>query len=219
VSAVLLIADDETLADLVTRGLSAAGFFVATTTFETRRRAPREDFGTILLDLVSLPLDWQSVFAQVQLERQWTPITALVAVDATVGERVAVLDAGAVDCLGRPFAMRELAARIRARSRSWTPEVRVQVGEISLNHATREVWRDGERVHLSTRELELLSYFIRRRGEVCSRAEICVAVWGHDRVLAGNTIDAYVSYLRRKLGQPGRPLQLVSVRSIGYSLL
>ena len=143
-------------------------------------------------------------------------LTALGGVD----ERVAGLDAGADDYLGKPFAFSELLARVRALGRR--PAVGaagpLTAGDLELDQE-RHVARVGSRaVDLSAREFALLAYFIRNEGRVVTRQQILDAVWGAEPDVYSNVVDLYVGYVRRKLAELGRDGLLRTVRGVGYAL-
>ena len=150
-----------------------------------------------------------------------TPILMLTALDE-VEDRVAGLDSGADDYLIKPFAYRELLARIRARTRTYSGDSVVanelQVADLSLNRLTRVVKRGGQEIVLTTKEFSLLEFFMLHPGQVLSRVQLGEHVWGHDYYNQSNVVDVYVGYLRRKIddGQ-ARPL-LHTVRGVGYKL-
>ena len=135
-----------------------------------------------------------------------------------VEDRVAGLDAGAIDYLTKPFSLTELAARIRAqlRSAAQAPATALTGGDVEMNLITREVRRAGVPVRLSTTEFELLSYLLRNTGRVLSREQILRAVWGYEYDPGTNVVDVYVGYLRRKLRREGERDPIVTVRSVGY---
>ncbi len=137
-----------------------------------------------------------------------------------INECVEGLDAGAVDYMTKPFAFAELAARVRAHLRGPPQEhsTRLHALGIELDVVTRRVIRDGREVALSTREFDLLAYFLRHPTEVLSREQILNAVWGYSHDPCTNIVEVYVSYLRRKLSQPGLPAPIVTVRAVGYRL-
>jgi DNA-binding response OmpR family regulator len=151
--------------------------------------------------------------------RPTLPVIVLTA-RGEVEDRVAGLDAGAVDYLVKPFALAELAARIRAQLRValQAPTTTARSGDIELNLVTREVRRGEVPIRLSTTEFELLTYLVRNRGRVLSRRELLRAVWGYEHDPGTNVVDVYVGYLRRKLRQTGRRAPIVTVRSVGYRL-
>ena len=216
---VLLIEDEPFLVDLVCQGLRATGFAVeiATDGIEGQHRALRETFDAIVLDL-TLPLHGGlKTLAAIRTSTPHTPVIILTANDE-VDQRVAALDAGAADVVPKPFSVAELAARLRAQIRRARTATTLSAAGIDVDLVSGEVRRDGVPVRLSRKELALLAHLMRRRGAVCSREEILAAVWGHPGP-ATDIVDVYVSYLRRKLALPGRPLPLITVRSVGYRLV
>jgi DNA-binding response OmpR family regulator len=139
---------------------------------------------------------------------------------AEIEDRVAGLDAGAVDYLVKPFSLAELLARVRAQLRvaAQTATTTLRSGDIEVNLLTRKVRRADIRVLLSTTEFELLVYLMRHSGQVLSREQILSAVWGYQHDPATNVVDVYVGYLRRKLGRLDNPAPIFTVRRVGYRL-
>jgi two-component system, OmpR family, response regulator len=137
-----------------------------------------------------------------------------------VEDRVAGLDAGAVDYLVKPFSMGELVARVRAHLRliAETSATTLSGAGLELDLLTREVRRDGKRVLLSTTEFELLVFLLRHYGQVLSREQILSAVWGYAHDPATNVVDVYIGYLRRKLARGDGSTPIFTVRSVGYRL-
>jgi len=175
-----------------------------------------------------LILDWMmprksgiELCRQLRQRKDFTPVLMLTAKDA-VQDRVEGLDAGADDYLIKPFAFEELLARIRALGRRpvqhWQEE-EMTVGDLSLNLRTLEVRQNGQPVPLSKREFQLLAYFMRHAGQILSRERIMDAVWGLDADVTPNTVDAYVSLLRKKIDNPAHPQRIQSVRGMGYRLV
>jgi two-component system OmpR family response regulator len=137
-----------------------------------------------------------------------------------VSDRIAGLDCGADDYLGKPFAFGELAARLRALLRRGETErpTELRNGELVLDPASHEVRWAGERVALSPREFALLDYFMRRPGDVLRRSEILDHVWDYAYDGTSNVVDVYVRYLRTRLSAAGAPELLETVRGVGYRL-
>jgi two-component system response regulator MprA len=147
------------------------------------------------------------------------PVLMLTARDS-VGDRVAGLDAGADDYLVKPFALQELLARIRALLRRRPPRgaASLQVADLQLNPDTREVRRGEREIELTNREFELLEFLMRNEKLVISRERLLDEVWGYDPMAATNTIDVFISNLRRKLEEGGEPRLLHTKRGAGYVL-
>ncbi|MCP9822388.1 response regulator transcription factor [Cyanobium sp. L1E-Cus] len=150
-----------------------------------------------------------------------TPVLMLTARD-DVRERVEALDAGADDYLTKPFSIEELLARVRARLRSASkassePET-LQLADLQLTPASREVSRGAESISLTGREFELLHLLLRQPNQVHSRQEILNAVWGEQWVGDDNVLDVYIRALRRKLEREDRPTLIQTVRGVGFML-
>ncbi len=219
--AVLLIEDEPGIVDFVRRGMEAEGFDVqaALDGAEGERRALREGFDAVVLDLMLPGRDGLEVLASLRAAKPSLPVIVLTA-KGELEDRVAGLDAGAVDYLVKPFSLAELMARVRAQLRAATQNATTTLrGEdIEVDLLTRRVLRAGVPVALSTTEFELLVYLLRHRGQVLSREQILSAVWGYEHDPATNIVDVYVGYLRRKLARPESPAPIQTVRAVGYRL-
>ena len=144
------------------------------------------------------------------------PVIVLTA-RAEVSDRIAGLDAGAVDYLVKPFSVGELAAGIRAQLRSASrgaTTIRTETLEVDL--ISRRVTVAGDPVRLSSTEFELLAYLLQHRPHVLRRDRILRAVWGYSHDPGTNVLEVYIGYLRRKLRTPDRPTPITTVRSVGY---
>jgi DNA-binding response OmpR family regulator len=221
---VLLVEDEPGIVDFLKRGLQAEGFTVETASDgeEGQRRALAESFDMIVLDLMLPGVSGMEVLARLRASKPDMPVIVLTA-RGEVEDRVAGLDAGAVDYLVKPFSLAELLARMRAQLRvaalaSATTASELSCGDIEVDLLTRKVRRAGSSVALSTTEFELLVYLMRHHGEVLSREQILGTVWGYEHDPATNVVDVYVGYLRRKLGRPENPAPIVTVRGVGYRL-
>jgi two-component system copper resistance phosphate regulon response regulator CusR len=218
---ILLIEDEPGIVDFVARGLEAEGFPVeaALDGVEGERRALQKSFDLIVLDLMLPGRGGIEILSSLRQARVTTPVIVLTA-RGEIEDRVAGLDAGAVDYLIKPFSLAELAARVRAQLRlaAQTPVASLHAGNIEASLLTREVHRGGRPVRLSSTEFDLLVHLMRHRGRVLSRQEILSAVWGYEHDPRTNIVDVYVGYLRRKLGTPENPAPILTVRSVGYRL-
>ena len=218
---VLLVEDQTKLARAVQRGLQQEGYAVdvAATGDDGLHLATEVDYDAVVLDVMLPGLDGFEVCRRMRVQGRWAPVLMLTARDG-VADRVTGLDVGADDYLVKPFALRELLARLRAlvrRGAGERPAV-LTVGGLRLDPAAHTVSRDARPVELSAREFALLEFFMRHPGEVVTRTQVLEHVWDFNYEGLSNVVDVYVGYLRRKLEQPfGRPL-LRTVRGVGYAL-
>lgn len=172
-------------------------------------------FDLVVLDVLMPGVDGLGVARRLRQRGDPTPILMLTARDG-VPDRVAGLDAGADDYLVKPFSIEELLARVRALLRRASGEAGelLRFADLELDPRTREVTRGGARIELTTKEFELLEFFLREPKIVHDRYRILEEVWTGEDV-ASNVLEVYVGYLRRKLGEP----QLIqTVRGVGYAL-
>jgi two-component system OmpR family response regulator len=220
-ASVLLIEDEPGIVDFVRRGLEAEGFAVqaALDGIEGEQAALSGGFDAIILDLMLPGRDGLEILASIRRSTPSVPVIVLTA-RGELEDRVAGLDAGAVDYLVKPFSLAELVARVRAQLRviAQASASTLHGEDIEVDLLTRRVRRAGIQVQLSTTEFELLVYLLRHQGRVVSREQILGSVWGYEHDPATNVVDVYVGYLRRKLGRPGDPAPIFTVRAVGYRL-
>jgi DNA-binding response OmpR family regulator len=217
---VLVVEDDDAIAQVLQRSLRMEGYEVR---IAGDGVAGLEEAHAFLPDLVVLDLglprlDGIDVAKQLR-ERDDTPILMLTARDA-VEARVEGLDSGADDYLVKPFERQELLARLRALLRRRPPRgaAPLVVGDLLLNPDTHEVKRGERHIDLTQREFELLEYLMRNERIVISRQRLLDEVWGYDPFSVTNTIEVFVSNLRRKLEADGEPRLLHTIRGAGYVL-
>jgi two-component system OmpR family response regulator len=218
---VLLVEDEEKLAALVARGLTERGHVVdvVATGGEALASARVGEYDVILLDIRLPDRDGFEVCRQLRTERVWTPVLMLTARTA-VADRIAGLDSGADDYLGKPFAFHELMARMRALARRGpVPRpVELEVGDLRLDPAQRRVQRRGCEIALSSREFALLEALMRRPEQVLTREQLLDRAWGNDREVTSNVVDSCVRNLRAKIDEPFGAATLQTVRGLGYRL-
>jgi DNA-binding response OmpR family regulator len=218
---VLLIEDEPGIVDFVRRGLQAQGFAVdaALDGSEGERLALGGGYDAIVLDLMLPGRSGLEILAAVRRALPSLPVIVLTA-RGEIEDRVEGLEAGAVDYLVKPFSMAELVARVRAQLRvvAHASASSLSAEDIEVDLLSRKVRRGGETIALSTTEFELLVYLLRHHGQVVSREQILSSVWGYEHDPATNVVDVYVGYLRRKLGRPGDPAPIFTVRAVGYRL-
>jgi DNA-binding response OmpR family regulator len=218
---ILLIEDEPGIADFVQRGLEAEGFTVQSSLdgAEGERLAVGGSCDAVVLDLMLPGRSGLEILETLRRARPTMPVIVLTA-RGEIEDRVAGLEAGAVDYLVKPFSIAELVARVRTHLRvlAQASASVLRAEDIELDLLTRRVHRAGRPITLSTTEFELLAYLARHHGEVVSREQILSAVWGYGHDPATNVVDVYVGYLRRKLAAVGDPAPIFTVRSVGYRL-
>ena len=207
---------------MIRRGLQGEGMAadVAARGEDALWMAGSIDYDAIVLDVMLPGLNGFETCRQLRSSGVWAPVLMLTARDA-VEDRVAGLDTGADDYLVKPFAFAELLARLRALVRRGEPERPsvLQVGDLTLDPASREVRRGEKRVQLSAKEFALLETFMRRPGEVLSRLHLLEHAWDFAYESRSNVVDVYVRYLREKIDRPFGRSSLTTVRGVGYRLV
>ena len=176
-------------------------------------------YDLVIVDLMVPSLPGLEIVKRLRKEKITSPVLILTAL-SQVDQKVKGLDAGADDYLTKPFAIDELSARVRALLRRGPADAIgiLQVDDLILNPATREVTRGDQRLDLTAKEYALLEYFMRNAGRVLTRPMIAEHVWNLDFDTFTNVIDVYVNYLRNKVDK-GRPRKLIhTVRGSGYVL-
>jgi DNA-binding response OmpR family regulator len=213
---VLLIEDEESIASLVRAYLERDGYKVvwARSGGDGLAELPRHAVRMIVLDIGLPDIDGFEVCRQIR-SRSTVPILMLTARDDEI-DRVAGLEVGADDYVGKPFSPRELVARIKAilrRVDGEGPQERLILGDIELNSAAREVRVAGRSVDLRAKEFDLLAFLMENRGVVVSRDTLLDRVWGMEYAGGSRTVDVHVAQLRSKLG---RPDLIRTIRGAGY---
>jgi two-component system, OmpR family, response regulator len=217
----LVVEDGSKMAALLRRGLQEEGFAVdvAANGEDGSWLGAENEYDVILLDVMLPDVDGFEVCRRLRAADRWAPILMLTARDG-VQDRVAGLDAGADDYLTKPFSFDELFARVRAllrRGPSERPAV-LEVGDVSLDPATRRVTRDGREIDLTPKEFGLLELFLRHPGEALTRTRILEHVWDFAYDGDSNVVDVYVRYLREKVDRPFGRRSIETVRGVGYRL-
>jgi two-component system, OmpR family, response regulator MprA len=217
---VLVVEDDEEIAQVLQRSLRLEGYEVRVAADGEAALDQSAAFNPdlVILDLGLPKLDGIEVARRLRSADD-VPILMLTARDA-LESRVEGLDAGADDYLVKPFERQELLARLRALLRRRPPRgsASVIVGDLALNPDTHEVSRGGRDIDLTQREFELLEYLMRNERIVVPRQRLLEEVWGYDPFATTNTIEVFVSNLRRKLESGGEARLLHTIRGAGYVL-
>jgi two-component system copper resistance phosphate regulon response regulator CusR len=218
---VLIVEDEPAVADLLDRALREAAWApdVAGTGAAALEALAINDYDLVVLDVGLPDMSGFDVCRQWRRRGGRTPVLMLTARQG-LGDRVTGLDAGADDYLGKPFAIEELLARLRALARRppSTLDVTLRLAYLEVNTASHAAARDGRRIKLTAREFGLLEYLLRNRGRIVSRSQIIDHVWDDNFDPVGNVVDVLVGRLRRKIDAPGLKPLLHTVRGAGYQL-
>lgn len=217
----LVVEDEPRMLELLRRGLSEEGHTVmcASDGNEGWQLARGYEFDAIVLDIMLPGMNGFEITRRLREAKIPTPVLMLTAKDS-VPDIVRGLDAGADDYLTKPFAFHEVLARLRALQRRATaqPQSRLQVGDLVLDPASREVSRAGTNIILTRTEYNLLERLMYRAGKVVPRNALIESVWGFDREIEDNTLDAFVRLLRHKIDSDGRTKLIHTVRGVGYMI-
>lgn len=223
---ILIIEDEEKLAKSLARGLTqsgyAADYLMDGEAGQRRIELYHDDYDLVILDLMLPGKDGFEVCRGVRAQGITIPILVLTARDAT-DDKVRALDSGGDDYLVKPFSFSELLARVRALLRRPSNSLggELQVGELVLRPAEREVEYGGKKIELTLKEFELLQYLMRHAGKVLNREDIYVHLWDFAANSLSNTIDVHVKNLRKKLGdtdEEGHEKIVETIRGVGYRL-
>ena len=218
---ILVIEDDPTVGQYVKRGLEEHRCAVDLTTDgeEGERRASSEAYDLIVLDMRLPGKSGIDVLRSLRAKGFERPVLVLTAQDA-VDAKVATLRAGADDYVTKPFALEELLARVEAlarRPRALASPV-LQVGDLAIDQATREVRRSGELIELTPKEYTVLEYLARHAGRVLSRTLITEYAWGYHFDPGTNIVDVVINHLRKKVDARHARKLITTVRGVGYVL-
>ncbi len=221
-SRILVVEDEKRLAAAIKRGLEIEGFAadVALTAADGRWLAEQNAYDAILLDVMLPDGDGLALCTALRDGGNWTPVLILTARDS-VRDEVGSLDSGADDYLSKPFSFSVLVARIRAllrRGPAERPTV-LQVGDLRLDPAAHRCRRGETEVELTSREFSVLSFLLRREGDVVSKLDILENVWDFAFEGDPNIVEVYIGRLRRKVDEPFGRRSIETVRGAGYRLV
>jgi len=218
---VLVVEDEPRLAGSLKRGLEADGFAVdvALTGTDGLWMVRGSSYDVVVLDLMLPGVNGYQLCATLREEGNWTPVLMLTAMDGELDEAEG-LDIGADDFLTKPFSHLVLVARLRALLRRGARErpVTLTAGDLRLDPASRRVWRGGEQLTLTAREVSVLEYLLRSAGQVVSKTDILGHVWDGDFEGDPNIVEVYIRYLRKKVDLPFGRVSIETVRGAGYRL-
>ncbi|GAA4500499.1 response regulator transcription factor [Gluconacetobacter tumulicola] len=215
----LLVEDDPATAAYLREGLAEHDIdvFAVANGPDGLRRALSERWDIVILDRMLPGLGGLEILTQMRERDIMTPVLFLTTMDG-VSSRVRGLRHGADDYMIKPFALRELVARVQVLLRRFTPSQHVTmlcVADVALDLLSREVTRRGEKIHLQPQELKLLEYFMRNPGTIISRRMLLKDVWNMDFPVRTNIVETHLSRLREKLGRHDRPL-IHTIKGAGY---
>ncbi|MBW8762455.1 MAG: response regulator transcription factor [Microbacterium sp.] len=218
---ILLVDDEVRLADGIRRGLEAEGMVVdvANDGAAGLGLARDRDYDAIVLDVMMPGMSGYRVCQALRAEGDWTPVLFLTAKDGEWDE-VEGLDTGGDDWMTKPFSYPVLVARLRAlvrRGGRERPAV-LEAGDLRLDPAARRVFRGETEISLTARELAVLDFLLRRRGEAVTKAEVIANVWGDDFDGDANIVEVYIGHLRTKVDRPFGRAAIETVRGTGYRL-
>lgn len=218
----ILIAEDHpTLGPTMAEGLRSQGFAVdlLTSGEDALHQAKTTPYDGIILDVGLPSLDGFGVLAALRKAKVTTPVLFLTARDG-VEDRVKGLDLGADDYLPKPFAWKELVARLRAivRRSHGKSDANIAIADLMIDTTRRRVTRAGTAIELTAREYALLEYLAHRTGDVVSRTDLWEHLWEDDAEISSNVVEVYIGYLRSKIDKPFPTKLLHTRRGMGYVL-
>lgn len=218
---VLVVEDEPGIAQFIQQGLKEAGYVVdlARDGGEGKQYILSFDYDALVLDILLPKLDGLKLLEDIREQNILTPVLLLTAKD-TVEDRVKGLDRGADDYLVKPFAFSELLARLRALQRRPPLQFNpiLEVGDLTMDLASRTVQREGQKIDLSPLEFRLLEYLLRHPNQVLTRTQIGETIWNLDFYSNSNVVDVYIGYLRRKIDKNFDYPLISTVRGVGYSV-
>ena len=219
---VLLVEDERKISRYVKRGLEEQGYAVdaAYTGQEALDWVNSHEFDLVILDILLPEMDGISVCKEIRKDGSRVPVLMLTARDS-IDDRVAGLDAGADDYLVKPFAIKELLARLRAlsrRSNEAPKDTIIQIADLSLDTLTQRVKRSGKTINLAAKEFAVLECLMREPERVLSRTQIAEHVWNYDVFNQSNVVDVYIRNLRRKIDDPFELKLIHTIRGSGYRI-
>jgi DNA-binding response OmpR family regulator len=218
---ILVVEDSRRLAGIIRRGLQEEGYAVdnAYDGEEAQYMAEATPFDLLVLDIMLPKKDGLTVCRELRAKNVNTLVLMLTAKDP-VEDRVIGLDSGADDYLVKPFAFNELLARVRAllRREGLPKTPKLQVGDLTMDVLTRDVWRGERKIELTAKEYSILEYFMRRPNVVVTRTMLGESVWDYEFDGISNIIDVYVRRLRQKLDVDGQGSLIQTLRGAGYRL-
>ena len=219
-SKVLVVEDERKISNFIKRGLLDSGYSVDTAfSGEEALDKIHDEYNLIILDLMLPDMDGFDICSKIRKSKIQTPVLMLTARNSTE-DKIKGLDIGADDYLTKPFAIGELLSRIKAllrRSPSIIDGV-INVGDLTLNTKTYEVFRDGVQIELSQKEFSILEYLMINEGVVLTRTMIEDHAWDYEFEGFSNVVDVYIRMLRKKIDDGYKEKIIKTVRGVGYKV-
>lgn len=218
---ILVAEDDRPVASFLKKGLEAEQYAVDIVPDgqEALYMAEEYDYDLLLLDLVLPKIDGLQVLKQIRNQKKSLPVLVLTG-RAQVEDRIKGLDLGADDYMTKPFAFRELTARVRAllRRGSGPADFMLSIEDLEMNLVERTVRRGGRSIELTPKEFALLEYLLRNAGRTVSRPMIIEHVWNFSFDTMTNVVDVYINYVRKKVDEGFEKKLIRTVRGVGYRI-
>lgn len=219
---ILMIEDDESLCAIIKRQLEKEGFTVdiCNDGQDGQRIALKQAHDLILLDRMLPSLNGAFILRKLRSQGIETPVLMMTAL-GTLDQKVEGLDLGADDYLVKPFAMKELLARVRAivrRPAKWKNDGIISCGDIGFDPVKRSLYGEGGSCSLSRRETCLLEFLIMNEGQTLPREVLMSRVWGPDAPVEDGNLDSYIYFLRNRLKSVGSKAKIKAVRGVGYEM-
>jgi DNA-binding response OmpR family regulator len=220
---ILIVEDNEKLSHSLKKGLEQEGYAVDCLfdgeSAQVRIEANYEDYDLIILDIMLPKRDGIQVCRDIRKQNITTPVLILTAKDTT-DDKIIGLDSGADDYLVKPFSFEELLARMRALLRRPTNTLisELRIRDLTLNPATRKVYRAGKEIVLTLKEFALLEYLMINAGRIVNREQILSHVWDFNFDSFTNVVDVHIKNLRKKIDYANQEKLIETIRGLGYRL-
>lgn len=218
---ILIVEDEPSLLKIIAKRLKEEGYSVdmAKDGKEARNYILSVNYDCIILDIMIPEIDGITLIKQLRLRKISAPVLFLTAKDS-IEDRVTGLDSGADDYLVKPFSFDELLARIRAmlRRKQEGKSTVLSINGLRMDTLTREVYRDGGIIELTSKEYAILEYFLRNQNRVLTKSQIAEHVWNYDFEYNSNIVEVYIRYLRRKIDEGYKTRLIHTIRGGGYML-
>ena len=219
---ILIVEDEKSLAMVLSELLEMEGYYtdVAYNGEDGLDNALSGIYDLIILDVMLPKMNGIQVLSEIRSREMTVPVLMLTA-KSEIDDKVRGLDNGADDYLTKPFNSKELLARIRAlarRKEKTIVEENVKFADISLDKSTHEILKGDEKVKLSKKEYDLIELLILNYGKVVSKESLVMKIWGYDTDVEYNSIEVYISFLRKKLKAVGSEIHISTARGLGYTI-